>query len=286
VLDLVVFVRARVSVLKRLAGALVVLLLCQSADAAAPAIEIIAHRGESADAPENTLAAFRLAWERNVAAIELDVHLTKDGELILCHDPDTKRTTGVKQVIVESTLDELRALDAGQWKDPRWAGEKLPTLEESLATIPDAGRCFIEIKVGPEAVPALVQAVRASGKRPEQLVIISFQAATIAEAKRQLPELQAYFLSNFKEDEQTGELTPKVDDLIETAQAIGANGLDLSFKGPIDAEFVNRVKSAGLKMYVFTIDDPAVARSMIAAGVDGITTNRAAWLREQLQMGD
>lgn len=265
------------------AHALLVLLLVQTAHAVGPAIEIIAHRGESADAPENTLAAFRLAWERNVEAIELDVHLTKDGALILSHDVDTERTTGVKKAIVECTLEELRALDAGAWKAPRFAGEKLPTLEESLATIPDTGRAFIEVKVGPEAVPALVKAVRSSGKRPEQLVIISFQAATIAEAKRLLPELTAYYLSDFRADKQTGELKPGVDELIETAKAIGADGLDVSVKGPIDAEFIRKVKSAGLKMYVWTVDDLDVARRMIAADVDRITTNKAAWLRDQLQ---
>src|SRR5438477_1876233 len=96
----------------------------------ASAVEIVAHRGESADAPENTLAAFRLAWERHDDAIELDVHLTADGQLIVCHDPDTRRTTGVKKVIKETPLAELRELDAGRWKGPQWAGEKLPTLDE------------------------------------------------------------------------------------------------------------------------------------------------------------
>jgi glycerophosphoryl diester phosphodiesterase len=262
---------------------LVGLLLVHTATAAEPTVELIAHRGESADAPENTLAAFRLAWERGVKAIELDVHLTKDGTLILCHDADTRRTTGVKKSIVETSLDELRTLDAGSWKDERWAGEKLPTLDEALATIPEAGCCFIEVKVGPEAVPALVEAVRASGKRPEQLVIISFKAPVIAEAKRQLPELKAYYLAEFKPDKQSGELKPTIDELIETAKSINADGLDLSFKGPIDAEFVNQVKAAGLKMYVWTVDDPETAQRMASAGVDGITTNKAAWLREQLR---
>src|SRR3954454_19895588 len=90
--------------------------------------EIVAHRGESADAPENTMAAFRLAWERQVPAIELDVHLTKDGALICSHDPNTKRTTSVPKEIKESKLEELRPLDAGRWKGERWAGERMPTL--------------------------------------------------------------------------------------------------------------------------------------------------------------
>src|SRR3954470_13597201 len=105
--------------------------------ATAKEVELIAHRGESADAPENTMAAFLLAWERRVGAIELDVHLTRDGELIVSHDADTRRTTGTSKVIKDSTLDELRPLDAGRWKGPRWAGERMPTLGEALATIPE-----------------------------------------------------------------------------------------------------------------------------------------------------
>src|SRR4051812_25828579 len=158
---------------------LVIALLMIAFVSSASAVEIVAHRGESFDAPENALAAFRLAWERHDDAIELDVHLTSDGQLIVCHDPDTKRTTGVRKVIKDTPLAELRTLDAGRWKGPQWAGEKLPTLDEVLATIPAKGRCFVEIKVGPEAVPAVAKAVKASGKRPEQLVIISFKAPTV-----------------------------------------------------------------------------------------------------------
>ena len=115
-----------------------------------------------------------------------------------------------------------------------------------METIPDGSRCFIEVKVGPEAVPALVKAVRASGKRPEQLAVISFHAETLAEAKRRLPELKMYYLSSFRQDKATGDWEPKVEDLIARARAIGADGLDLSYKGPIDRAYVDRVKAAGL----------------------------------------
>lgn len=257
-----------------------------AAPAAAPApatgVEWIAHRGESADAPENTMAAFRLAWERGVPTIELDVHLTADGELILSHDPNTRRTTGVDRVIRQSSLAELRGLDAGRWKGERWAGERMPTLGEVLASIPSGGRALIEIKEGPEAVPALVEAVRSSGKGPEQLAVISFNLQTVAEAKRRLPRVPAYYLSSFRQDQATGAWTPSVDELIRQARSAGADGLDLSFRGPIDRETVRRVRAAGLELYVWTVNDPEVARRMIAAGVDGITTDRAAWLAEEV----
>lgn len=245
-------------------------------------VELIDHRGESIDAPENTLAAFRLAWERKAPTIELDVHLTRDGALIVSHDADTKRTTGVAKVVKESTLEELRTLDAGRWKGERWAGEKMPTLLEALRTIPERGRCFIEVKVGPEAVPALVEAVRASGKRADQLVVISFHAETIAEAKRRLPELKGYFLSGFKQDPKTKRWAPTAEALIRKAKEIGADGLDLASEGPVDRAFVDQVKQAGLEIYVWTVDDPDEARRFVAAGVDGITTNRAAGLKAEL----
>jgi glycerophosphoryl diester phosphodiesterase len=250
--------------------------------AADRSVELVAHRGESAEAPENTLAAFRLAWERGTPAIELDVHLTQDGRLICCHDADTKRTTGVAKVIKQATLTELQQLDAGSWKDAKYAGEKLPTLEAALATIPAGCRCFIELKVGPESIPALEKAVRESGKQAKQLVVISFNAAAIAEAKRRLPELKAYYVAGFKKDKKTGKFGVTVDELIAKALEIKADGLDLAWDGPLDADSVRRIRDAKLEFYVWTVDDPGVARKFIDLGVDGITTNKSGWLKQKL----
>ncbi|QDV33883.1 glycerophosphodiester phosphodiesterase [Tautonia plasticadhaerens] len=248
----------------------------------APAVELIAHRGESFDAPENTLAAFNLAWERGVPAVELDVHLTADGRLVCIHDATTRRTTGADLVVADSNLDQLRSLDAGSWKSDAFAGESIPTLEEALDTLPDGSRCFIEVKVGPEAVPALVRAVEASGKSPDQLPVISFNADTLAEAKRALPEHPMYFLSGFRRDEKTGEWNTTIEALIEQARALGADGLDLNYRGPFDADLLGKVRDANMGLYVWTVDDPSVARELAALGVDGVTTNRAGWMRAQL----
>lgn len=245
-------------------------------------VQIIAHRGESEDAPENTLAAFNLAWQRGVPCVELDVHLTKDGRLAVIHDADTKRVNSVNKVVKDSTLAELQALDVGTWKDPKFAGESIPSLEQALATIPDGHQCFIEVKVGPEAVPALVHAINGCGKSPEQLVIISFKADTIAEAKKQLPQLKAYWLFKFKKDEQTEGWTARIEDLIAEAKRINADGLNLSFEGPWDESLVAKVGKANLGLFVWTVDDVNVARRMVALGVDGITTNKGDWLRKQL----
>jgi glycerophosphoryl diester phosphodiesterase len=246
------------------------------------AIEIVAHRGESADAPENTLAAFKLAWERGVRAVELDVHLTKDDRLVVIHDADTKRTAGEKHVVKSTQMEDLRKFDVGKWKDARWTGEKLVTLEEALALVPTGARYFIEVKVGPESVPALVKAVEQSGKAANQLCVISFNAETIAEAKKQLPQLQAYWIAEFKQDKLTKKWKPSINELISKAKSIGADGLDLSYKGPLDAAMVQKVKDAGLQLYIWTVDDAKVAKKFMELGVDGITTNKAAWLEGEL----
>src|SRR5439155_11791694 len=123
-------------------------------------------------------------------ACELDIHLTKDGKLIVCHDDDTERTSGkrVKLILKDHTLDELRDIDVGSFKDAKFAGEKMPTLDEVLASIPNGKRLFIEIKCGPEAVPALVKAIERAGKSPRQTVIISFNGDALAAAKQKLPD--------------------------------------------------------------------------------------------------
>lgn len=259
------------------------LLLLLGFAAKTSAVDIIAHRGASHDAPENTLASFKLGWQQRADACELDIWLSKDGKLVVSHDADTKRTTGVAKKIPESTLAELRALDAGFWKDPNWKGEKLPTLDEVLALIPDGKRLVIEIKCGVECLPELERVLKASGKPAAQLVIISFHHDVCAESKKLFPKIPVLFLASFKQDKNTGKWSPTPDALIAKAKSAGLDGINLSYKGPLDAAFVKQTHAAGLKFYVWTVDDAAVAKQLLAAGADGITTNRPEWLREQLR---
>src|SRR5688572_19132601 len=130
------------------ASMLCLLLAAPLAMAKPPAV--VAHRGESHEAPENTMAAYKLAWERGVHA-ETDVHLTKDGKLIICHDADTARLAAgkTKLIIKDHTADELRKLDVGSFKGPSYAGERMPLLDELLPTIPAGCKLLIEVKIGP-----------------------------------------------------------------------------------------------------------------------------------------
>lgn len=261
--------------------ALLLLLLGLAAKTAA--VDIIAHRGASHDAPENTLASFKLGWAQQADGVELDIWLTKDGKILCLHDADTKRTTGVAKKVAESTLAELRELDAGTWKDARWKGERLPTLTEALAAIPAGKRLVIEVKCGPEVLPELARDLQAAGKPDSQLVIISFKHDVCAQAKKLFPKIPVLFLASFKQDKATGAWTPTAAQLIQQAKSAGLDGLNLSFKGPLDAAFIRQVHAAGLKFYVWTVNDAAIARRLLADGADGITTDRPGWLREELR---
>ena len=245
-------------------------------------VEIVGHRGASYDAPENTLAAIRLGWEQHADAVEFDVYLSKDGQIVLIHDKDTERVAGVKRTVVEQTTAELRQLDVGKWKHAKFSGEKIPLLSEALATIPQGKRVFIEVKCGAEIVPELKRQLALSKRPAAETAIISFQKEVIAESKKAIPDCKAYWLASIKRDKKTGEWNHTVEDLIQTAKQLHADGLDLSACDLIDKGFGDKVKSSGLELLVWTVNDVQVAKQMIAAGVQGITTDRPQWLRQEL----
>ncbi len=244
--------------------------------------ELIAHRGLSARAPENTLAAFRLAWEEQADACELDLHLTSDGKIILLHDKDTQRTCGVHHVAAATPAATLTSLDAGSWKDAKWSGERLPTLEQALATLPEGKqRFFLEVKCGPEVVPHLQQILEPlCAKRGHQFVIMCFNAEVCAEAKKILPWVPVYQLASWK---KKGNPEPNdLGKLIERARADGVDGLSLGRDWPWSPEMVRAVREAGLELYVWTVNAPEEAVRLAKLGVDGIISDDPTALRGAL----
>jgi glycerophosphoryl diester phosphodiesterase len=246
------------------------------------ALEIIAHRGASDDAPENTVAAFQLGWEQKADACELDIRLTKDGKIVAIHDGTTRRTARVGRRVGAQTLEKLRTLDAGLWKGAKWKGERIPTLEEVLATVPDGKRLFIEIKGGAEVLPEMDRVLSAFGGA-QRHVIMGFDFATVKQAKECFPHSAICWIASPKKWSRGKR--PSADTLIAKAKSAKLDGLDLDARFAIDAAFVSRVRQAGLKLFVWTVNDAEVARKLAALNVDGITTNRPRWLREQLASG-
>jgi glycerophosphoryl diester phosphodiesterase len=245
-------------------------------------MEIIAHRGASHDAPENTLASVCLGWSQGADAVEVDVRQSRDGHIVVIHDAHTRRTAGVKRRVGAQTLDELRALDVGLWKHPRYAEEQVPTLEEVIQTVPPGKRVFVEIKSGPECLPQFVDAVKHAGKPLSQVLPIGFDLTTMKLVKWALPECEVAWVQGFRRNWRGG-WQPTAEKLITLAKEAGLDALDLGGRGPVNQSFAAKVHAAGLKLYIWTVDSPAKAMRLAAVGVDGITTNRPGWLREKLE---
>jgi glycerophosphoryl diester phosphodiesterase len=245
-------------------------------------VEIIAHRGASFDAPENTLSAVRLAWKQNADAVEIDVHCSRDGKVVVIHDPTLRKLARCPGSVCDKTFAELQRLDVGLWKDERWRGERIPSIDAILSTIPKRKRLFIEIKCGVEGLPELVVALKRMKTAVKSVVLIGFSLATMMEAKRRLSEVEACWILERKRDWRTARYAPTANSLIERVKEAGLDGLDMGVRG-LHTKFVEEIKAAKLKCYVWTVDSPAVARRLIKAGIDGITTNRPGWLRERLK---
>ncbi len=242
-------------------------------------VEIIAHRGASYQAPENTMASVRLAWEKQ-ANVEVDAYLSKDNRMVVIHDATTKRTAGVDLKVKDTNAEELRKLDVGSFKAKEFAGERIPFLAEVVQSIPPKQKLYIELKCGREILPALRQLLVESGKMA-QVVIIGFSLETVTESKRGI-DVPTYWLKGTEKDKKTGQWIPHDPKLVQVAKDKGLDGLDVDFAG-VTEQLVRAAKAAGQRLYVWTVDDPAEARRLVRLGVDGITTNRPDWLRGQLK---
>ncbi len=264
-----------------------------------PIIQVVAHRGMGQgfvqpDAPsENTLPAFAEGW-KICGACELDVHLTKDGQVIVIHDDTTDRTTNASWTVRDRFAGELRSLDAGRWKAQKFAGTRLPLIEDVLDAMPDGCQLFIELKDGPQVVPPTAEIVRQSGKAT-QVVFISFDIDTIMLARQEMPENDCLLIVVFEADYDHGSwkvlydegpgfrtvTKPYVeDDLIALIKQYGLTGIDTSFAVP--PSLITRLHTENLRPVVWTVDDASIALDMARLGITTITTDRPEPIRNAL----
>jgi glycerophosphoryl diester phosphodiesterase len=265
-----------------IAAVLLVLLSASHAGSRGAQPEIVGHRGVPLDAPENTVASAKAAWAQNADAVETDVHLTKDGQVIVVHDSTTERFDGRKVPVADLTLAELRSIDVGRRKGRQFAGERMPTLDELIATVPEGKRMFVEIKTGPEILPALGEVLARSHATETNVVLISFNYEALMQAHARWPNYKTLWLVGYTESHSDASSSDAIEDIILQANAAGFSGLDLDANWPLRASDVRRIKAAGLQVHVWTIDDPELASRWIEIGADSITTNRAGQLRQQL----
>lgn len=240
---------------------------------------IVAHRGASEQAPENTLSAFRRAWELGVECVELDVHVTKDGQVVVMHDATTKRIGGRDRKIADQTLAELRELDVGGWKSPAFRGERIPTLGEVLATVPQGRTLFVEIKSGPETIPAIARAIEAGDPRPRgaKLALQGFDAKTLVAFAAAVPDAPAFWTVDPPVDDSDKEHPiplPYPRSVVEDAKRHGFPGLALFF-GSVTDELLADAAKANLEIDVWTINEaPELAKWTSRSGIRWIETDR------------
>lgn len=235
----------------------------------------IAHRGASALAPENTMAAFEKAVELGADTLELDLHLTRDNELVVIHDDTLDRTTdGLGPVHVRS-LEELKRLDAGRWFGERFVGERVPTLAEVLQRFAGKVPLALEVKAGSALFPGIEERVVSTLRRHSaigQTAVASFDHYALQRLKEIEPTLRTAAL-----------LVGRPVSISALASPAKADAVALEASLVTKTE-VEACRVAGLQLVVWVVNEPAQMRHFIGLGVDGIITDRPDRLRMALNL--
>jgi glycerophosphoryl diester phosphodiesterase len=228
---------------------------------------VIAHRGASHAAPENTLAAYKLAAEEGASVAETDVQLTLDGGVIAMHDDTLDRTTDGTGTVGQLTSAQIAALDAGTWFGRTFAGEPVPTLDALLEAATGNFVLCIEIKAGQGIVPRIIEILDARKAR-DLVLIFSFDYEQVALAKALAPDIPALALFN-----RPGNRAGYGNGPIHVAKTLKADLIGVDFNG-LTVDFVARAHAAHFPVFVYTVDAPEDVRAAAAMGVDGIITNQ------------
>ena len=220
----------------------------------------IAHRGASSYAPENTFAAFDLAIEMGARHLELDVHFSSDGHLVVIHDDTVDRTTDGSGPVTSRSLAALTALDAGAWFDPRFKGERIPTLGAVLERYWGA-HLHVELKGHSAGLAQRAVDMVLSSGIATNVTITSFQKAKLEETRAYAPELP------------TGWLVGEVSDaVVAQARAMGLTQL-CPRAGAVTPELVSRLHAEGLVLRAWGVATEDLMRQVVTAGADGMTVN-------------
>jgi glycerophosphoryl diester phosphodiesterase len=224
----------------------------------------VAHRGASREAPENTLAAFRCALAAGAAAVECDVQRTRDGGLVVIHDPTVDRTTNGRGPIALLTYEECRRLDAGAWFGPAFAGERVPSLDEVLDLIRGRALLLLEIKHGPmfyEGIEAQIAEALRRHRMDAATLVMSFDHPAVRTMRAVAPDVATAIIYR-----------ARLADAAAAARAVGADALCPEWR-LVTSEVVADAHAAGLGVFPWTIDEEDAMRRCLARGVDGVTSN-------------
>jgi len=237
---------------------------------------VVAHRGASYAAPENTLPSFLLAFEEDADFIEGDFWLTKDNQIVCLHDKYTIRTAPKQKNlnVKKSTMNEILKLDFGKWKDNKYLSTEIITLEKLLNIIPHGKGIFIEIKDTRQIFMFELQNVLKRTRFPHSLIrIIAFDSNVIKKSKQLFPDIKAYWLFDWLLTDKCKNMQSVVNKLISTLKMINADGIDMNYSPRITGEIIYKVKHEGYEIIFYDVNTPKEAQTLAELGVDAITTN-------------
>ncbi|MDH4476815.1 MAG: glycerophosphodiester phosphodiesterase family protein [Verrucomicrobiaceae bacterium] len=235
---------------------------------------IIAHRGASAEAPENTLVAFLLAFMQGADAVEADVRMTSDGHLVVVHDEDTKRVSGVSLKVSKTSLEKLRGLDVGRVKTKKGQGQRMPRLEEVLAMMPEEKLLLLHLKIGPEGVVRLIELLKAAGELINRVRLMSAEVEVLMAMKQALPECGLILLCERRWTQKSDVWLPEIEVMMTVALAMGAEVVAIDSRSlAAEPEMVNVMMERGVKTHVWTVNRAPSARRFSDLGVSGIKTD-------------
>ena len=236
---------------------------------------VIAHRGFSGAAPENTLAAVRAAIRIKADMVEIDVTLTADHHIVVIHDETLDRTTDGKGEVSRVTLAEIQRLDAGSWFGPSFAGEAVPTLDEVLVEI--EGRILLNVEIKSEAVPRGVVTKVASAIRDhrmtDQVVVSSFSPSALEEMHSVAPDIRTAVLYNVKYH--------KGQDAVEIVTDLGASVFNIK-RQRLTKKMRRRCFEHNIPVGIYTVNTPRRVRRLVKKGVNAIFTDHPDRLIEVL----
>ncbi len=242
---------------------------------------VIAHRGESFDAPENTLASVNLAWERNDDAVEIDVRLSKDDRIVVIHDKTTLRTSGENFTVKDENYSVLKKLDVGGFKEKSFEGEGIPLLRNIIAGMPRNKYLFVEIKSRENTADVIKSFCERENVNPVYVKFISFNYKLLMHLKSLLPEFEMYWIV----DDKIPIFKKNLTKIIERCKVAGLDGLDFDEKMINSKSVIDEIHKANLKLYCWTVNDVKRAKELRDWGIDGVTSDKAHWLSQQLNTG-
>lgn len=245
-------------------------------------MKIIAHRGASFYAPENTMSAFKLAMQSKADGFEVDVHMTKDKKIVAIHDESTGRT-GTKNFKLSNTkFSTLQKVDVGSWFGEKFKGEKIPLLEYIIESTPEDFDIYIEIKSDMKIVNIFYEFIQKYSVMKKRFFIMSFNYDLVYELKRLLPDFQILWIVEF------GQNIPLSKDMYKVVfdKLKNANLDGISTAGDLThcLKMAKGIRENNWIFNVWTVDNPHLAKRFLNIGVTSLTTNRPDWIIQHLKL--